>query len=61
MEFRNKSGIIPPENFDREVPVRKKPNEGYSKEFVEAQKIRLEKLRAARDAGRMHEDQCPSK
>lgn len=50
MQFRSKDRPIPDRYFDNEVPVKKNPDDCYSKEFVERNTRRLAELKVYRDS-----------
>jgi hypothetical protein len=46
IQFLTKGGPVPDNHFDNEVPVKKNPDDCYSKKFVESNKRRLQDLKA---------------
>lgn len=52
MKFSSKHGPIPDSHFDNEVPVKKNPDDCYSKEFIERQASKQEELKAVVEAAR---------
>lgn len=50
-EFKSKDGPIPLDDFGNDTKPTKNPNKGYSPAFVEANKKKLEALKAQQTKG----------